>query len=98
MRLHFISKIEVYSSYNLGYPMGTFLSRAEEIAKKIEVWFYASKGLVEMKESGNKKNRIEVHVADPNLIIKKQALQKRVTGTQNPFEEIFKYNELSGLG
>ena len=48
-----------------------------------------------MNEGGNKKNRVEVQVADPNLIIKKQALQKRMNrNPKTPFEEIFKYNNL----
>jgi len=52
-----------------------------------------------MNESGNKKNEVGMKIANPNLIIKKKALKKRMNRhPKSPLEKIFKNNDLTSSG
>jgi len=49
-----------------------------------------------MNESGNKKNGVGMQIANPNLIITKKALKKRMNRhPKSPLEKIFKNNDLT---
>jgi hypothetical protein len=54
--LHSITKVEVYSTCNLGASNCSLLPQAEKITKKIEVRLYANIGLAQMDKSGDKEN------------------------------------------
>ena len=94
---HPISKIEVYSTYNLGSPMGPFLPQIEKITKKIKVRFYPHESLTKMNESSDKEDRVGMQVVDPNLVIQQQALKKWMNrDPETAFQEILKNNNLTG--
>jgi len=60
------------------------------------VRLYPNIGLAQMDKSGNKKNRVRVQIADPNLIVKKKPLEKRMDrNPKTPLEKIFKNNDLT---
>jgi len=52
-----------------------------------------------MNKGGDEKNGVRVQVADPNLVVKKKALEERMDrNSKAPPEEIFKNNILTGAG
>jgi len=52
-----------------------------------------------MNKGGDEKNRVWVQVADPDLIVKKKALEERMDrNPKAPLEEIFKNDNLTGAG
>jgi hypothetical protein len=82
MILHSIAKIEVYSTSNLGASNCPLLPQAEQITKENEMRHYPHKSFTKMDESGNQENQVCVQIANPNLIVEKQALNKRMN--RNP--------------
>jgi len=92
-------KIEVYSTCNLGASNRSLLPQTEKITEKIEVRLYSNIGLAQMDKSGNKKNLVRVKIADPDLIVQKKPLEKRMD--RNPktsLEKIFENYNLTGTG
>ena len=62
------------------------------------MWLKPHKCLTEVNEGHHKKNRVRVQIANPDLVVKKQTLKKRMNWhPKTPFEEILKYYDLSGL-
>ena len=58
-----------------------------------------NKRLTELNEGCNKQNGVQVQIADPNLIIKKQPLKKRMDRHPKPLlEKIVKNNDLTSAG
>ena len=56
--------------------------------KKIEVQLYPNIGLAQMNKGGDKKNCVRVQNADPDLIVKKKALEERMDrNPKAPFEK-----------
>ena len=93
--LHPVTKIEVYSTCNLGASNCSLLSQTE----KIEVRLYPNIGLAQMDKSGNKKNQVRVQIADPDLIVKKKPLEKRMDrNPKTPLVKIFENHDLTGTG
>jgi len=62
-------EIEVYSTFNLGASYRSILPQAEQIAEEIKVRLYPDIGLAQVNKSRNKKNRVWVQVANPELIV-----------------------------
>jgi len=97
--LHPITQIEVYSTYNLRASSCSLLPQTKKITKKVDVQLYPNIGLAQMNEGGDEKNRVWVQVADPDLIVKKKALEERVDrNPKSPLEKIFKNYDLTGTG
>jgi len=97
--LHPITQIEVYSTYNLGASNCPLFPQTEKITEEVEVRFYSNIGLAQVNEGGNEKNRVRMQVADPDLMVKKKALEERMDGNpKTPLEEIFKNDNLTGAG
>jgi len=97
--LHPIAQIEVYSTCNLRASNCPLLPPTKKITKKVEVRLYSNIGLAQINEGGDEKNRVWVQVADPNLIVKKKALEERVDrNPKAPLEKIFKNYNLTGTG
>jgi len=62
------------------------------------MWLNLHKRLAEVNEGSHKKNRVRVQIANPDLIVKKQTLKKRMNRhPKTPFEEILEYYNLTGL-
>jgi len=94
-----ITKVEVYSTCNLGASNRSLLSQTKKIAKEIEVRFYANIGLAQMDKSENKKDCVRVRIANPDLVIQKKTLNKRMNRhPKTPLEEILEHNDLTGAG
>jgi len=52
-----------------------------------------------MDECGDKKNRVQVQIANPDLIVEKKTLEKRMNGNpKTPLKEILEDNNLTGVG
>ena len=66
---HSVMEIEVYSTFNLGASYRSILPQAEQIAEEIKVRLYPDIGLAQVNKSRNKKNRVWVQVANPELIV-----------------------------
>jgi len=63
------------------------------------VRLYSDIGLAQMDEGRNKKNGVRVQIADPDLIVKKKTLKKRVDrNPKAPLEKIFKNYDLTARG
>jgi len=61
------------------------------------VRLYPNIGLAQMDEGRNKKNGVRVQIADPDLILKKKTLEKRVDrNPKAPLEKIFENHDLTG--
>jgi len=97
--LHPVTQIEVFSTCNLGASNCSFLPQKEKITKEIEVRLCSNIGLAQMDECGDKKNRVRVQIANPDLIVEKKTLEKRMDGNpKTPFKEIFEDYNLTGAG
>ena len=60
---------------------------------------YSNIGLAQVNEGRNEENGVRVQIADPDLIVEKKALKKRMDGNpKTPLEEILKNNNLTGAG
>ena len=60
---------------------------------------YSNIGLAQLNEGGDEENRVRAQVADPDLIVKKKALEERMDrNPKDPLEEIFKNSNLTGTG
>jgi len=67
--------------------------------EEIEVRLYSNIGLAQMDKCGDKKNRVQVQIANPDLIVEKKTLEKRMNGNPNtPLKEILEDNNLTGAG
>jgi len=63
------------------------------------VQLYSNIGLAQIGKSGDKKNRVRVQIANPDLIIEKKTLEKRMNGNpKTPLKEIIEDNNLTGAG
>jgi hypothetical protein len=53
------------------------------------VWFYTHKSFAKMNEGRNMKNGIGMQIANPNLVIQKWTLEKRMNwDPETPLKEI----------
>ena len=60
---------------------------------------YSNIGLAQMNKGGDEKNGVRVQVADPDLIVKKKALEERMDrNPKAPLEEILKNDNFTGAG
>ena len=60
---------------------------------------YPNIGLAQMNEGGDKENGVRVQIANPDLIVKKKTLKKRMNGNpKSRFEIILKDYDLTGAG
>ena len=58
----------------------------------------ATIGLAKMDEGGDKKNRVGMQIANPNLVIQAETLKERVHwNPETPFEEVFEHHDLTSL-
>jgi len=55
--------------------------------EEVEMRLNTNKRLTELNEGCNKQNGVQVQIADPNLIIKKQPLKKRMDRHPKPLLE-----------
>ena len=54
------------------------------------------KSFTKMDKSGNQENRVWVQIANPNLIVEKQALKKQMNrNPKTPLKEAFENNNLT---
>ena len=52
---------------------------------------YSNIGLAQMDKGGDKENRVRVQIANPDLIVKKKTLEKKMNrNPKSPLEKIFK--------
>ena len=92
---HAVAQIQVGAS---GYLQATapFLPKTEQVVKEVEMGLEATISLAEMDEGGDKKNRVGMQVANPNLIIQTEPLKERVHwNPKTPLEEIFENHNLT---
>jgi hypothetical protein len=90
-------QIEVHTS---GYLRATtsFLPQTEKMAKEVEMGLEATICFAKMDEGGDKKNRVGMQIANPNLVIQTEPLKERVHwNPKTPFEEILKNHNLTWL-
>ena len=58
----------------------------------------ATISLAEMDEGGDKKNRVGMQIANPNLVVKTEPPKKRMyRNPKSSFKEIFEHNDLTWL-
>jgi len=63
------------------------------------VRLYSNIGLAQVNEGRDEENRVRVQIANPDLIVEKKTLEKRMDGNpKTPFEEILKDYNLTGVG
>ena len=63
------------------------------------MWLNPHKRHTEVNEGRHTKNRVRVQIANPDLIVKEQTLEKRMNQhPKTPLEEIFEYYNLISLG
>ena len=72
---HPVAQIEIYAS---GYLQAAapFLPQTEQMAKEVEMGLEATIGFAKMDEGGDKKNRVGMQIANPNLVVKTEPLKK----------------------
>ena len=93
--LHPVAKVEVHTS---GYLRATasFLPQTEKMAKEVKMGLEAAMRFAKMNEGGDKKNRVGILIANPNLVIQTEPLKERVHwNPKTPLEEIFKNHNLT---
>ena len=60
---------------------------------------YPNIGLTQVNEGRDEENRVRVQVVEPDLVVKKKALEERMDrNPKAPLEEIFKNDNLTGTG
>ena len=60
---------------------------------------YSNIGLAQVNEDRDEENGVWMQIANPNLIVEKKTLEKRMDGNpKTPFEEILKDKNLTGAG
>ena len=95
--LHPVAKIEIYASGYLRVA-APFLPQTEQMAKEVEMGLEATIGFTKMDEGGDKKNRVGMQIANPNLIVQTESLEERVHwNPKTPLEEILKNHNLTWL-
>jgi len=89
--------MEVYFTCNIGAANCSFLPQTEKITEEVEVRLYSNIGMAQVDKGRNEENGVRVQVADPDLVVKKKALEKRMDrNPKAPLEEILKNNNLTG--
>jgi hypothetical protein len=80
-------------------PLGPLLLKTEKIAKEVEMWQKSPKSLTQMDERRDKKDRVGMHIANPDLVVQAKALKEWMNrNPKSPLEKIFKYNDVTGSG
>jgi len=93
--LHPVTQIDVHTP---GYlrAAAPFLPQTEKMAKEVEMGLEATICFAKMNEGGDKKNRVGMQIANPNLIIQAEPLKEMVHwNPKTPLEEIFKNHNLT---
>ena len=68
------------------------------MAKEVEMGLEATICFAKMDEGGDKKNRVGMQIANPNLVIQTEPLKERVHwNTKTPLEEILENHNLTWL-
>ena len=68
------------------------------MVKEIEMGLEATICFAKMNEGGDKKNRVGMQIANPNLVIQTEPLKERVHwNPKTPLEEIFENHNLTWL-
>jgi hypothetical protein len=63
------------------------------------MWQKSPRSLTQMDERRDKKDRVGMQIANPDLIIQAKALEERMNrNPKSPLEKIFKHNHLIGSG
>jgi hypothetical protein len=63
------------------------------------MWKKSPKSLTEMNGSRDKKDRVWMQIANPDLVVQANALEERVNrNPKSSLEKIFKNNDLTGSG
>ena len=65
---HTVTQIEV-DAFGYLRASAPFLPQTEQVVKEVKMGLEATIGLVEMDEGGDKKNRVGMQIANPNLVI-----------------------------
>ena len=94
---HAVTEVEVHTS---GYlrAAASFLPQTEKMAKEVEMGLEAAICFAKMNEGGDKKNRVGMQIANPNLVIQAEPLKERVHwNPKTPLEEIFENHNLTRL-
>ena len=97
MGFHTVAQIEVDASSYLR-ASAPFLPQTEQMAKEVEIGLEATISFAKMDEGGDKKNRVGMQIANPNLIIQAETLKERVHwNPKTLFEEVFENHNLTWL-
>jgi len=94
---HPVAQIEIYAS---GYlrAAAPFLPQTEQMAKEVEMGLEATICFAKMDEGGDKKNRVGMQIANPNLVIQTEPLKERVHwNPKTPLKEILENHNLTWL-
>jgi hypothetical protein len=66
--------------------------KTEKIVEEVKMWQKSPKSLTQ-------KDRVGMHIANPDLIVQTKALKERMNrNPKSPLEKIFKYNDVTGSG
>jgi adenine-specific DNA methylase len=80
-------------------PPGPLLLKTEKIAEEVEMWQKSPKSVTQMDERRDKKDRVGMQIANPDLVVQAKALEERMNrNPKSPLEIIFEYNDLTGSG
>jgi adenine-specific DNA methylase len=80
-------------------PLGPLLPKTEKIAEEVKMWQKSPESLTQMDERRDKKDRVGMQIANPDLIVQAKALEEQMNrNPKSPLEKIFEYNDLTGLG
>jgi hypothetical protein len=96
---HSVPERQVHSACDFGAALRPFLPQAEKISKEVEMGLDSPIRLTKMDENRNKEDRVGMQIANSNLVIEAETLQKRMDrNPKTPLEKIFEDDYLTRLG
>jgi hypothetical protein len=96
---HLVPECQVHSAHDFGAALGSFLPQAEQISKEVEMGLDSPIRLTKKDENRNKEDQVRMQIADSNLVIQAETLQKWMDrNPKTPLEEIFEDDYLTRLG
>ena len=94
---HAVTEVEVHTPSYLR-TAASFLPQTEKMAEKIEMGLEAAICFAEMYKRGDKKDRVGMHIANPNIIVKIEPLKKWMyRNPKSSFKEVFEHHDLTWL-
>jgi hypothetical protein len=69
-------------------PPGPLHPKIEKIAKEVKIWQKSPKSLTQMDEHRDKKDRVGMQIANPDLVVYAKALEERMNmNPKSPLEK-----------